>query len=443
MSLRMQQYRYLLSVVVVVLISFRQHQQPQHQSWSMMRTIVVVNASSSSSSMTATRTATTAFVMHRIKTNQQCNKDTSVLLSLRQQQELGPLSLSLFGAKNRSIRPGMLDNRLQSIQERYRMYLFPNFNNSMLQNIPKLRLMKWYNSRVLVRFLFACTMWWNFALTKTTIATAASIVPTNAVVQSVTIMESTPQQQQQPPPSSSKVQLADGRAVATTTRTSDTDSYSNHHMEQQPPQRNGNSFHTSTSNDKRHRQQQQQQQQIQLITGSAVILTTTAVGVRKVSKRNSNNSNNLDDDDPTNSFNQSRGKGTNISILGDVKSWNTSTTAATAAAATSFVSLRNKIQDATKVVDRLHPTLTSTMENTNKKVSTKTWYNQQQNGIASRAQQQQQPKSSTEEMQLQVKYASIESLEERAFAILLDLGMIHNHNDNPSIMEDPFDGTSE
>lgn len=38
-----------------------------------------------------------------------------------------------------------------------------------------------------------------------------------------------------------------------------------------------------------------------------------------------------------------------------------------------------------------------------------------------------QPKSIKEEMKLQQKYAAIESVEDRAFQILLDLGMIDEH----------------
>ena len=42
----------------------------------------------------------------------------------------------------------------------------------------------------------------------------------------------------------------------------------------------------------------------------------------------------------------------------------------------------------------------------------------------------QQPKSPTEEQMLKEKYAKIESLEERAYAILLDLGMIESTDDD-------------
>ena len=43
-------------------------------------------------------------------------------------------------------------------------------------------------------------------------------------------------------------------------------------------------------------------------------------------------------------------------------------------------------------------------------------------------QARQQPKSPSEEMKLQAKYAAIESVEDRAFQILLDLGMIQKTN---------------
>ena len=39
-----------------------------------------------------------------------------------------------------------------------------------------------------------------------------------------------------------------------------------------------------------------------------------------------------------------------------------------------------------------------------------------------------QPRPRAEEMKLAAKYASIESLEERAFQILVDLGMVEIHN---------------
>jgi hypothetical protein len=49
------------------------------------------------------------------------------------------------------------------------------------------------------------------------------------------------------------------------------------------------------------------------------------------------------------------------------------------------------------------------------------------------AYRQQQPKSSGEEVRLQAKYAAIESLEERAFTILVDLGMVETSSSTDSL----------
>ena len=46
----------------------------------------------------------------------------------------------------------------------------------------------------------------------------------------------------------------------------------------------------------------------------------------------------------------------------------------------------------------------------------------------------QQPKSTEEERRLMEKYGNIEDLEERAFNILVDLGMVDLHSDPSSLM---------
>jgi hypothetical protein len=212
-----------------------------------------------------------------------------------------------------------------------------------------------------------------------------------------------------------------------------------------------------------HRRDVTRKQRIRLLTGSTVILYTTAIGVAKVNRRNETTStSNLDRDlqfvenDKISVSNRQENQSTqttdtNLTWLNPSNNRNNESTTSTVnipimPPSVQFLSLRNKMNDTTKVAERLiqaslntNPMNRSGLDsNDDNQITQKMWFTK--NGTSSATTKTtkalQQPKSLVEEAQLQSKYAAIESLEERAYTILVDLGMVEK-------AIDPFDSAWE
>jgi hypothetical protein len=193
-------------------------------------------------------------------------------------------------------------------------------------------------------------------------------------------------------------------------------------------------------------------QRIRFITGSAVMLTTALVGAGRVNRRERTNSDirkSLDDCEVSwndlfqqNGSDQPNQEQHELTWLFPQKSpdRNESTKPTDMRAnaiyvpTTPFLSSRSNTDKGTNVVTSRKSTSKLVNGNKHAKKFPSTVNNHQKfpSSLNSRMLQRlQQPKPPKEEARLQAKYAAIESLEERAFTILVDLGMVE--------LSDPLD----
>ena len=302
-----------------------------------------------------------------------------------------------------------------------------------------------FQSRKWFRQLRWCTLFlslflsWNVAIPKTIAATISTAIQpaTTTTLQSI------------------RPKFTDSASDAATPN------HNNDPFNTVAPPRDGNSFHShrSVHNMKRH------QRQIRFVTTAAVIVATSAVGIRKVNSREQSIRNsiasvdstpvNVDDEAvtsastaelswllPKNDDNANTDDGTSIS---------TSSIGPANSSPAQYLSQRNtNTNDISNVVERLKQfSLSNKVTNTansdrpndsEKKSASWLMTNQSKKGKSSPTPpQRQQPKSPPEEDLLQAKYASIESLEERAYTILMDLGMV----EPPTTTRDPLDSAWE
>lgn len=238
--------------------------------------------------------------------------------------------------------------------------------------------------------------------------------------------------------------------ITTTTLSTSSDNVADHSSLGQEQQQYGQ-FHRKKNSRKKN------QLKLRLITGSALIFVTGVVRTKKFREQKESNStldNNATENDiflPVASEDKESVNRPNLNWLlpqtnrddnNNDKEIELSTAASATNSESKFISIRNKFNESTKIVERLTQQTPISSTNTMKPNGTNNNNNNNKisNGVTKDKTKRvnNRIKSKQEEEELQAKYASIESLEERAYTILVDLGMV-----GPSTTTDPLDSTWE